>query len=82
VTDGPYVLGQWIKGCIIIYRSTPYYDKDKVNIDQIYCYMIVDKSTALAMYKDGKLDVVRIARSEITRVKASPSLRKELHIAQ
>lgn len=82
VSDGPYVLGQWLKERIILCKSTTYYDQQNVNIDEVYCFMIGDPALALAMYKRGKLDIVRIARSDIVRVKADPTLSKELHVAQ
>ncbi len=81
VTDGAHVLEQWVKDHIILYKSTTYYDAGKVNIDEVYCYMIADTSAALTMYEQGKLDVVRIARSDIAQVKANTTLSKELYIA-
>jgi len=80
VTDGPYVLGQWVSDSIILYKSTTYYDAESVNIDEVYCHMIEDTQDALAMYKKGKLDVVSVSLEDIERVKADPSLSSQLHI--
>jgi len=80
VTDGPYVLGQWVNDRMVLYKSTTYYDAKGVNIDEIDCYMIVDTSVALSMYEEGKLDVVSLSRKDIRQVKADSSLSKQLHI--
>jgi len=81
VTDGPYTLGQWVRGDrIILYKSVTYYDAEHVNIDQIYCYMIADESTALAMYEEGKLDVVSVGQEDVETIKADSVLGKELHV--
>ena len=80
VTDGPYVLGQWVKDRIILYKSTTYYDAESVNIDEVYCHMIEDTQDALAMYKAGKFDVVSVSPEHIERVKADPVLSSQLHI--
>ena len=82
VTDGPYTLGQWVRDDrIILYKSVTYYDAAHVNIGQIYCHMIADESTALAMYKEGKLDVVSVGQEDAERIKADPSLSSDLHIS-
>ena len=81
VTDGPYILGQWVSNHIILYKSTTYYDAKKVNIDEIYCYMIADAATALSMYDQGKLDVLSVSQSDVESIKANPVLNSELHIS-
>lgn len=81
VTDGPYVLGQWVNDRIIFYKSTSYYDADKVSIDEVYCHMIADEAMALAMYKEGDLDVISVSPEDVEKVKADPMLRGDLHIA-
>jgi len=81
VTDGPYTLGQWVNDRIILYKSITYYGADKVNIDQVHCYMIVDESMALTMYEQGDLDVVSASQADVESIKADPMLSSELHVA-
>ena len=41
--------------------------------------MITDPSTALAMYKQGNLDVLFISQEQADSIKADPILQSELH---
>ncbi|MBC7239683.1 MAG: peptide ABC transporter substrate-binding protein, partial [Chloroflexi bacterium] len=43
--------------------------------------MVVEESTAFAMYENGELDVAGVPSTEMERVKADPVLSKELYIA-
>ena len=81
VTDGPYTLGQWVNDHITLYKSTTYYDVAHVNMDQIYCHMVEDRQDALAMYKEGKLDVVSVSQEDLESVQEDAVLSSELHVS-
>ena len=81
VTDGPYVLGQWVSDRMVLYKSTTYYDAGSVDIDEVRCYMIADPSAALAMYEQGNLDVLFISQERAESIKADSTLRSQLHIS-
>ena len=81
-TNGPYLLKEWKHEDEIVLEKNPdYYDADKVQIEKVQCLMIVEQSTAMAMYEDGKLDSVDIPLVDIDRVNADPVLSKEKFIA-
>ena len=80
VTDGPYVLGQWVNDRIILYKSTTYYNAGEVNIDEVYCYMIEDTATAFEMYEQGKLDVISVSQEDMESIQENQLLSSELHI--
>lgn len=81
VCNGPYMLKEWVHDhYLVLVKNPTFYDAASVKIDKIYCYMIVEESTALAMYEAGELDVCRtIPPAELDRIKADPVLSKELH---
>jgi len=82
VTNGPYELGEWVhEDHMILYKSATYYDVANVKIDQIYCYMIEEASTAMTMYEAGNLDSTSPPLEDMDRVKADPVLSAELTIA-
>lgn len=83
VTNGPYLLGEWVhEDHIVLNKSLTYYDAANTKIDQIYCYMIVEASTAMLMYEAGDLDCVfPLPLEDMDRVKADPVLSAELNIA-
>ena len=82
VTNGSYLLTKWAHEDELILEKNPdYFDADKVQIEKVHCVMIVEASTAMAMYEDGKLDSVGTPLDDMDRVKADPVLSKELFIA-
>jgi len=82
VTNGSYLLTKWAHEDELIMEKNPDYpEADKVQIEKIHCVMIVEASTAMAMYEDGKLDDVAVPLDDIDRVKTDPVLSKELTIA-
>ena len=82
VTNGPYELGEWVhEDHLILYKSATYYGVANVKIDQIYCYMIEEASTAMTMYEAGDLDSTAPPLEDMDRVKADPVLSAELYIA-
>jgi oligopeptide transport system substrate-binding protein len=82
VTNGPYLLTKWAHEDEIILEKNPdYFEADKVQIERINCAIIVEASTAMAMYESGELDSVAVALDDIDRIKTDPVLSKELTIA-
>ena len=80
VTDGAYILGQWVNDRIILYKSATYYAADKVDIDEVYCHVIEDEQEALVMYKGGKIDVTAVGEDQLEEIKADPMLSRQLRI--
>jgi len=83
VTNGPYVLGEWVHEDHLVLNKNPlYYDAANVKIDQVYCYMVNEQSTAMAMYEAGTLDVNdNPPLEDMDRIKTDPVLSVELHQA-
>lgn len=82
VTNGPYLLTKWAHEDEMILEKNPDYpEADKIQIEKIHYVMVVEASTAMAMYEDGALDSVGVPSDDIDRVKADPVLSKELTIA-
>jgi oligopeptide transport system substrate-binding protein len=72
IVNGPYKLSEYLTGDkIILVKNENYWQADKVNIDMIYGYMIVDQSTSLTAYEAGELDVIDdVPTEEIPRLMA------------
>lgn len=82
VTNGPYLLTEWAHEDELIMEKNPdYFDADNVQIEVIHCVMVVEASTAMAMYEDGVLDSTGVPSEDIDRVKTDTDLSKELTIA-
>ncbi len=81
-TNGPYMLETWEHESKMVFVKNPYYVNAKnVDIDRVEAVMVVEESTAFAMYENGELDVVGVPSTEMERVKSDPVLSKELYIA-
>jgi oligopeptide transport system substrate-binding protein len=83
VTNGPYLLKKWAHEDEMILEKNPdYYEADKVQIERVHFVMVVEASTAMAMYENGELDCpLEVPLEDIDRIKADPVLSKELFIA-
>jgi len=58
VTNGPYVLEQWVPNDFIhSVRNPNYYDTANVPIDEVYYYPTDDASAALRRFRAGELDL-------------------------
>ena len=78
VTNGPYVLDTWVHGDQLVLVKNPlYFGADGVQIDRIEGVMIVEASTAFALYENNELDLTGVPLAEIDRVKADPVLSQE-----
>ncbi|MBA7577760.1 Oligopeptide-binding protein OppA [subsurface metagenome] len=82
VTNGPYKVSEWKHEDYLVLEKNPnYYNASHVNIDKIYCSIIVEASTAMAEYEVGNLDCFRnIPLEDLDRIKDDPILSKELHV--
>lgn len=79
VTNGPYGLEEWIHGGSLNLVKNPLWpDADTVQIERVENVMIVEASTAFAMYENNELDTAAVPLPEIDRVKADPVLSAEL----
>jgi oligopeptide transport system substrate-binding protein len=83
VTNGSYLLKKWAHDDEMILEKNPdYYEADKVQIERVHFVMVVEASTAMAMYENGELDCPgEVPLEDIDRIKADPVLSKELFIA-
>jgi len=80
-TFGPYVLESWEHESRMVMKKNPHwFDAKNVSIDQINWVMVVEESTAFAMYENGELDVQQAPLADMDRIKADPLLSKELTI--
>ena len=59
VTNGPYVLREWLPNDHIhLVRNPHFYDRDKVKIEHVYFYPTPDASAALKRFRGGDFDLV------------------------
>jgi len=81
-TNGPYVMTEWVHGGSMRLEKNPHYvNADDVQIEVIDMVMIVEASTAFAMYENNELDTTGVPLPEIDRVKADPVLSAEYYNA-
>jgi len=81
-TCGAYVLDVWEPQNRMVMKKNPHwFDARQVSIEQINWVMVVEDSTAFAMYENGELDVQNAPLPDMDRIKADPTLSQELHIA-
>jgi len=81
-TNGPMVLTEWAHDDSLQMRKNPYWwGVDDVQVDVIDGVMVVEASTAYAMYEVGDLDVVGPPSDLMDTIKADPALNEELMIA-
>ncbi len=82
VTNGPYLMEEWVHhDSMVLVKNPHYYDAANVQIERIEAVMIVESSTAMAMYENNELDVTGPPLEEMDRVKSDAVLSKELYIA-
>jgi oligopeptide transport system substrate-binding protein len=81
-TNGAFALDTWEhENRMVLVKNPHYYGAKDVSIEQINYVMVVETSTAFAMYENGELDVAAVPLEDMDRVKADPVLSKELTIA-
>lgn len=75
VVNGPYKLVDLQPENLAVLEKNPsYFAADDVDIDTINLYVIGEASTALALYEDGKLDIVSVPSTDLDRIKNDPTL--------
>jgi oligopeptide transport system substrate-binding protein len=81
---GPYTLKDWVHDSTITIIANPYWPGiDSVpvpKIGEVTFHMLAD-SAAMADYEAGNLDESPVPLPDMDRVKADPTLSKELHIS-
>jgi oligopeptide transport system substrate-binding protein len=81
-TNGSYMLETWEHESRMVFVKSPHhYDAKNVDIDRVEAVMVVEDSTAFAMYENGEVDVQGAPSADMDRIKADPVLSKELYIA-
>ncbi len=81
VTNGPYLMEAWQHFDSMTFVKNPeFYDADTIQIERVEAVMIVESSTAFAMYENNELDVTGPPLEEMDRVKSDPVLSEELDI--
>lgn len=81
-TNGAYMLDTWEHENKMVMVKNPYHPNAKdVQIAKINWVMVVEESTAFAMYENGELDVAGAPLDDMDRIKADPTLSQELYIA-
>jgi oligopeptide transport system substrate-binding protein len=59
VSNGPFKIVEWVPGNYIkSVKSDTYYDKDKVQIDEVYYYVQDDLAAAFNRYRAGEYDIL------------------------
>jgi oligopeptide transport system substrate-binding protein len=72
---GPFVLEEWRHEYrLTLVRNSRYYGPPAA-LDRIVAYMVEEDSTALVLFEQGMLDIVRLPPLEIRRYRARPEYR-------
>jgi oligopeptide transport system substrate-binding protein len=80
-TNGPYMLDTWEhENRLVMVKNPHWYDAKNVQIAKVNAVMVVEDSTAFAMYENGELDTQQPPLDDMDRIKADPVLSKELYI--
>ena len=80
-TFGPYALDSWEHENKMVMKKNPlWFDAKNVSIETINWAMVVEESTAMAMYENGELDVTAAPSADLDRIRADATLSKELMV--
>jgi oligopeptide transport system substrate-binding protein len=78
-TFGAYVLDAWEHENKMVLKKNPFwFDAKNVSLEQINFAMVVEDSTAMAMYENGELDSIAAPSADLDRIRADAVLSKEL----
>jgi oligopeptide transport system substrate-binding protein len=86
VTNGSYMLESWEhEATMDMVKNPKYYEADDVQIERIEYVMVTEASTHMAMYENNEVDVIGgdisdVPLEDMDRIKADPTLSKELTI--
>jgi oligopeptide transport system substrate-binding protein len=72
VTLGPFVLEEWRHEYRLVLRANERYWAGRPALDRITAYMIEEDSTALVLWEQGLLDLVKLPPLEIRRYEQRP----------
>ena len=79
-SNGAFALDTWEhESRLVLVKNPHWYNAKNVSLQRINYVMVVEASTAFAMYENGELDVCGVPSTEIDRVKADPVLSKEYY---
>jgi oligopeptide transport system substrate-binding protein len=72
VTLGPFVLEEWRHEYKLVLRANPRFFGPKPALERITAFMVEEDSTALVLFEQGLLDLVKLPPLEIRRYAARP----------
>jgi len=82
VTNGPYVVEEWIHGgSLVLVKNPLWINAADVQIERIEGLMIQEDSTEFALYENNELDYSDVPLPEMDRVKTDPVLSAEYYQA-
>lgn len=62
VASGPFKLTDWVhQNSLILEKNENYWDADNVKLDRLEITITADSNTALGMYQNGELSILRVA---------------------
>jgi oligopeptide transport system substrate-binding protein len=65
VSNGAYVLSDWVPGSVItLRRNVHYWDNANTAIDEVRHHVLIDDSTQLARYRAGEIDITSSVPTE------------------
>jgi len=80
-SNGPYTMSEWLHGSSVQLVKNPFWIyADDVQIEVVDYVMVVEASTAFAMYENNELDDTGVPLPEMDRVQADPELSQQLSI--
>ena len=81
VSNGAFVLAQWVPGShVIVTRNRHYWNDRATRVDEVRFLSIPDENTELTRYRAGELDVTSVVpRDELEWIRAN--IGSELHIS-
>ena len=71
LASGPFTIGEHVKGQYVkLVKNENYWDKDSVNLDEVYIYCVEESSTEIQMFETGQLDMtyLNIPSADQTRL--------------
>ena len=74
-TLGPFTLEEWRHEYKIVLAANPDYYGSPPGVDRVVGYMVEEGSTALVLFEQGLLDIVRLPPLEIRRYRERPTYR-------
>jgi oligopeptide transport system substrate-binding protein len=82
VTNGPYVVEEWIHGgSLVLVKNPLWINAADVQIERIEGLMIQEDSTEFALYENNELDYSDVPLPEMDRVKSDPVLSADYYQA-